>query len=153
MSSSWESQLTAREVSAYKQFFQAAAKSQPNVVSGMEAIWETADEKNLGYLTPDTFAIALKLIACAQNKIQAKEPLFSTVTPLPNIQGVQVTHSSSSSLNSSTSFTAAISPQEKKKYQTIYNSQQPTPNGIPAETARNLFAKSRLPNDQLAQIW
>lgn len=43
-----------------------------------QQIWETADEKNLGYLTPDTFAIALKLIACAQNKIQAKEPLFST---------------------------------------------------------------------------
>lgn len=38
MSSSWESQLTAREASAYKQYFQAAAKSQPNVVSGMEAV-------------------------------------------------------------------------------------------------------------------
>lgn len=38
MSSSWESRLTPREVNVYKQFFNAAAKSQPNVVSGMEAV-------------------------------------------------------------------------------------------------------------------
>lgn len=38
MSSSWESKLTPREVNVYKQYFQAAAKSQPNVVSGMEAV-------------------------------------------------------------------------------------------------------------------
>jgi hypothetical protein len=55
-------------------------------------------------------------------------------------------------MNSTTS-TSAISPQEKKKYQSIYKSQHPTSNGIPAETARNLFVKSRLPNDQLIQIW
>lgn len=35
---SWESQLTPQEIHAYKQFFQAASKSQPNVVTGMEAV-------------------------------------------------------------------------------------------------------------------
>jgi hypothetical protein len=35
---SWESQLTPQEAFAYKQFFKAAAKSQPNLVTGMEAV-------------------------------------------------------------------------------------------------------------------
>lgn len=48
---------------------------------------------------------------------------------------------------------AVMSDAERNKYRTIYQNQNPTPNGIPAETAKNLFSKSRLPNDQLAQIW
>lgn len=46
-----------------------------------------------------------------------------------------------------------MTPNEKKKYQAIYKSQQPTANGIPAEAAKALFSKSRLPNHQLTQIW
>jgi hypothetical protein len=38
MSTSWESKLTPREVSAYKQLFQSARKSQPNKVTGLEAV-------------------------------------------------------------------------------------------------------------------
>lgn len=38
MSTLWETQLNSQEVEAYKQFFQAAAKSQPNVVTGIEAV-------------------------------------------------------------------------------------------------------------------
>lgn len=37
-SSGWESQLTPKEVSTYKQYFKAATKSQPNLVTGMEAV-------------------------------------------------------------------------------------------------------------------
>jgi epidermal growth factor receptor substrate 15 len=139
-------------------------------------IWETADNKNLGYLQQDTFAIALKLIACAQNHIQANEPLFSTgkffffclsqggseffffinsysfliVTPLPQIKGVRVT---TINFPPSNTAPAAISPAERKKYQAIYQAQRPTATGVPAETARALFNKSKLPNDHLSQIW
>lgn len=38
MSTLCETQLSPQEVDAYKQFFQAAAKSQPNVVTGIEAV-------------------------------------------------------------------------------------------------------------------
>jgi epidermal growth factor receptor substrate 15 len=73
------------------------------------------------------------------------------VTPLPKIQGIQLTSSNRSSMDSLSK--AAITPAERKKYQNIYWAQNPTSNGIPANTARNLFAKSRLPNHQLSQIW
>ncbi|ORE06422.1 hypothetical protein BCV72DRAFT_335892 [Rhizopus microsporus var. microsporus] len=156
----WESSLTPTEVTTYKQLFKAAALTQPNMVTGLEAvqffarselpntvlseIWETADEQNLGYLTPDTFAVALKLIACAQNHIKPKSPLLSTPTPLPRIKGIQLTPESDHAL---------ITPAERMKYQSIYKAQHPTDFGIQAEAAKNLFLKSKLPNDQLAQIW
>lgn len=38
MSTLWETQLRPEEVQAYKQLFQVAAKSQPNVVTGIEAV-------------------------------------------------------------------------------------------------------------------
>lgn len=41
-------------------------------------IWETADRDNLGYLTPETFSVALKLIACAQHGCEVLEPILST---------------------------------------------------------------------------
>ncbi|KAG1149824.1 hypothetical protein G6F37_011336 [Rhizopus arrhizus] len=152
----WESTLTPEEVAVYKQCFKAAVLSQPNAVTGMEAvqffgksglpnttlseIWETADEQNLGYLTQDTFAIALKLIACAQNNIKPKKHILSTITPLPRIKDITDHH-------------ASITPVDRAKYQTIYRSQNPSKNGIDAQTAKNLFLKSKLSNEQLAQIW
>ncbi|KAG1539069.1 hypothetical protein G6F45_009017 [Rhizopus arrhizus] len=152
----WESTLTPEEVTVYKQCFKAAVSSQPNAVTGMEAvqffgksglpnttlseIWETADEQNLGYLTQDTFAIALKLIACAQNNIKPKKHILSTITPLPRIKDITDHH-------------ASITPVDRAKYQAIYRSQNPSKNGIDAQTAKNLFLKSKLSNEQLAQIW
>ncbi|KAG0938309.1 hypothetical protein G6F30_007817 [Rhizopus arrhizus] len=152
----WESTLTPEEVAIYKQCFKAAVLSQPNAVTGMEAvqffgksglpnttlseIWETADEQNLGYLTQDTFAIALKLIACAQNNIKPKKHILSTITPLPRIKDITDHH-------------ASITPVDRAKYQAIYRSQNPSKNGIDAQTAKNLFLKSKLSNEQLAQIW
>ncbi|KAG0907461.1 hypothetical protein G6F33_010558 [Rhizopus arrhizus] len=152
----WESTLTPEEVAVYKQCFKAAVLSQPNAVTGMEAvqffgksglpnttlseIWETADEQNLGYLTQDTFAIALKLIACAQNNIKPKKHILSTITPLPRIKDITDHH-------------ASITPVDRAKYQAIYRSQNPSKNGIDAQTAKNLFLRSKLSNEQLAQIW
>ncbi|KAI9264833.1 hypothetical protein BY458DRAFT_438102 [Sporodiniella umbellata] len=158
----WESMLTPQETAVYNQLFKAAAKTQPNVIDGMEAvqffaksglpntvlsqIWEAADENNLGYLTPETFAIALKLIACAQNHIQAKEPLLSTATPLPQIEGIPLPEAKSDS-------TSTISSVDRNKYLSIYRAQNPPREGIPAQAARDLFLKSKLSNEQLAQIW
>lgn len=78
--------------------------------------------------------------------------LENVVTPLPQIKGVQVT-TTISTPSPSSSISLAISPAERKKYQAIYQAQRPTSNGVPANTAKALFAKSRLSNDQLSQIW
>lgn len=45
---------------------------------GKKKIWEAADRDKVGYLTPETFSIALKLIACAQHGKEATEPVLAT---------------------------------------------------------------------------
>lgn len=77
---------------------------------------------------------------------------FKKVTPLPSFQGIQLSNSKISSTDPVNS-NQAISLAEKKKYQSIYQSQNPTANGILAANAKALFARSRLPKTQLAQIW
>lgn len=192
MSKVWETQLTPQEVHVYKQLFQVASKTKPNVVTGIEAVqffaksglpnailsevspYSKQTDRYSSFArfgrqqTKKISAILLKtrlllrlnllhvlrtvfkqlnhcFLQVKKKKMFHKGSLFfllikHTVTPLPKINGVQLTSST-------------ITSAEKKKYQTIYNAQNPTANGIPADTARQLFAKSRLPQDQLAQVW
>ncbi|KAI7859767.1 hypothetical protein BDC45DRAFT_587054 [Circinella umbellata] len=154
MSSNWNSTLTPQEVQAYGQFFNAANGGKSAVVNGQEAvtffarsgipneilsdIWETADRDNLGYLTPETFSIALKLIASAQH-----------VVPLPQFEGFNPDATSPpENLGNE-----VITPSEREKYLGIFRAHQPVQGVLDAEKVRNIFNKSKLPNEYLAQIW
>ncbi|KAI9492390.1 hypothetical protein BDB00DRAFT_828801 [Zychaea mexicana] len=164
MSSHWESLLTPQEVHAYAQFFSAANGSKSTVVSGPEAvaffarsgipneilsdIWETADRDNLGYLTPETFSIALKLVACAQHGHEVAEPILSSAVPLPQFEGFNP-----DATTSPNSRNDIISPAEREKYLGIFRAHQPVQGVLDAEKVKNIFDKSKLPNEYLAQIW
>ncbi|KAI9255689.1 hypothetical protein BDA99DRAFT_539835 [Phascolomyces articulosus] len=164
MSSNWESKLTPQEVHAYGQFFSAANGGKAAVVNGLEAvtffarsgipneilsdIWETADRDNLGYLTPETFSIALKLIACAQHGHEVSEPILSTVVPLPQFDGFNP-----NAMSPTNSGNDIITPVEREKYLGIFRAHQPVQGVLDAEKARNIFNKSKLPDEYLAQIW
>ncbi|KAI8149556.1 hypothetical protein BJV82DRAFT_504872, partial [Fennellomyces sp. T-0311] len=153
MSSNWESLLTPQEIQAYGQFFSAANGGKSNVVSGQDAvtffarsgipneilsdIWETADRDNLGFLSPETFSVALKLIACAQH-----------VVALPQFKGF-----SPDATASPISAKDIISPEEREKYLAIFRAHHPVQGVLDAEKARDIFSKSKLPNEYLAQIW
>ncbi|KAI9244241.1 hypothetical protein BY458DRAFT_447881 [Sporodiniella umbellata] len=160
----WESFLTPQEKRLYSHLFQLVSKSQDGIVLGTEAvqffatsgvpneilseIWETADRDKVGYLLPETFAIALKLIACAQHGKEATEPILATSVPLPQFDGV-VAPSPMITKSDSIPITAA----EREKYSNIFRVHQPTNGAMDAETARNVFLKSKLPTDTLGQIW
>ncbi|KAI8393623.1 uncharacterized protein BYT42DRAFT_13414 [Radiomyces spectabilis] len=169
---SWESQLTPQERHVYAQLFKKASQSKPGIVTGTEAvrffassgvpneilseIWETADRDNVGYLTPETFSIALKLIACAQHGQEAKDPILSTRVPLPQFEGFKPDIVASPHRNDSqTSNTAAtiIQPAEREKYASIFNVHHPVDGVLDAEKAKSIFLKSKLPTDTLGQIW
>ena len=46
-----------------------------------------------------------------------------------------------------------ISTEEREKYLAIFRAHQPVQGTLDAEKARNIFSKSKLPNEYLAQIW
>ncbi|KAI9314147.1 hypothetical protein BX666DRAFT_505079 [Dichotomocladium elegans] len=165
--SNWESFLSPHEVRAYSQFFAAANGGKSNVVQGREAvqffvrsgipneilsdIWETADRDNLGYLTPETFSIALKLIACAQHGHDVSQPILSTVVPLPQFEGFNpdlhpISPNTTGPLDT-------VSPSDREKYLNIFRAHQPVQGLLDGVKAREIFLKSKLPKDILEQIW
>ncbi|KAG2224226.1 hypothetical protein INT45_000255 [Circinella minor] len=183
--SSWESYLTPQELNAYTQYFRATSRSQQDVVTGLEAvqffatsgvpnqilsdIWEAADRDNVGYLTPETFAIALKLIACAQHGKEVTEPVLATSVPLPQFEGLKLDNNNIviSTIPSSNSPAIATQKQpqqadgpgmrltsaEREKYISIFRVHQPVDGVLDATNAKNIFMKSKLSNETLGQIW
>ncbi|KAG2235262.1 hypothetical protein INT48_004729, partial [Thamnidium elegans] len=155
---SWDSQLTPQEQKYFVQLFQSVSKTQDGIVTGNEAvrffatsgvpneilseIWEAADRDKVGYLTPETFSIALKLIACAQHAV-----------PLPQFDGVAPSPISTPLLSAPSINSSIITAAEREKYANIFKVHQPVNGVLDANTARNVFLKSKLPMDTLGQIW
>ncbi|KAI9023508.1 hypothetical protein CLU79DRAFT_791530 [Phycomyces nitens] len=171
-STSWESLLTPKEKLAYGQLFNIISVSNPGIITGQEAvkffatsgvphqilseIWEAADKDNLGYLTPETFSIALKLIACAQHGREVSDPIFATPVPLPQFEGIKLNVAASPVLQKKLSVqpsTDTITPAEREKYLSIFQAQNTVGGAMDADTARNILVKSKLPTDILGQIW
>ncbi|OAC97897.1 hypothetical protein MUCCIDRAFT_117395, partial [Mucor lusitanicus CBS 277.49] len=158
--SAWESQLSSQEYKYFTQLFQFVSKQQEGIVTGAEAvrffatsgvpnqilseIWEAADRDKVGYLTPETFSIALKLIACAQHGKEANANVLSTA-PSPLV--------SHTSAPSSATASAPITSAEREKYANIFKVHQPVNGVLDANTARNVFIKSKLSMETLSQIW
>ncbi|CAO0793946.1 unnamed protein product [Mucor circinelloides] len=176
MSTAWESQLSSQESKYFTQLFQFVSKQQEGIVTGAEAvrffatsgvpnqilseIWEAADRDKVGYLTPETFSIALKLIACAQHGKEANANVLSTVVPLPQFDGAVapspiVSHISTPSAAAATAAAAStpITSAEREKYANIFKVHQPVNGVLDANTARNVFIKSKLSMETLSQIW
>ncbi|KAG0179521.1 hypothetical protein DFQ29_001997 [Apophysomyces sp. BC1021] len=166
-SSSWESYLTSQEVHVYGLLFNSAGSNTPGIVNGHEAvaffaksgvpnqilsdIWETADRDNLGYLTPETFSIALKLIACAQHGQDVADPILATSVPLPQFEGIRLDAASPAIQRNAAA--DAIKPAEREKYMAIFRAHHPVNGTIEGDTARNIFLKSKLPAKTLGEIW
>ncbi|KAI9031588.1 hypothetical protein CLU79DRAFT_802150 [Phycomyces nitens] len=172
---SWESHLTPQEAPYYAKLFQMTSKSNPGIVTGTEAvqffatsgvpnqilsnIWEATDHENNGYLTPETFSIALKLIACAQNGKQVSQPVLSTVVPLPRFKGIPspespvMTRASPAQPPQTLSPAEVITPVEREKYGSIFRAHHPNNGVLDADTAKSIFLKSQLPAETLGQIW
>ncbi|KAI8638865.1 hypothetical protein BD408DRAFT_422384 [Parasitella parasitica] len=163
--STWKSQLSPKESEYFTQLFDFVSKQQKGIVTGAEAvrffatsgvptqilseIWEAADRDKGGYLTPETFSIALKLIACAQHGKEADTNVLSTVVPLPQFDVAVVP----SPVVPNASAATPITPAEREKYAGIFKVHQPANGVLDGDTAREVFIKSKLPMETLSQIW
>ncbi|KAI7871129.1 hypothetical protein BDF14DRAFT_1188981 [Spinellus fusiger] len=167
-STAWETLLTPKEIQAYGQLFNSVSTSTPGIITGQEAvrffatsgvpneilseIWEAADKNNCGYLTPETFSLALKLIACAQHGREVSEPVFATVVPLPQFENTPL-DTAASVVKSPPSAVDTITLEEREMYMSIFCAQDPKRTTMDAEIAKNILMKSKLPTDTLGQIW
>ncbi|KAI6164280.1 hypothetical protein EDD17DRAFT_1885190 [Pisolithus thermaeus] len=129
----------------------------PSTVLG--EIWNLADEEDNGYLTKKGVAIALRLIGHAQKGDKVDKSLFSKPGPLATIEGVHaplVQQSTGMSIPTSPPPTPGLpplTPQDRAKFNRLFQSCGPVGGLLSSDKARDVFVKSKLPVDTLSQIW
>ncbi|KAJ1736740.1 hypothetical protein LPJ72_001130 [Coemansia sp. Benny D160-2] len=141
-------------------------------------IWQLADSGSKGHLTTHEFSVAMKLISLAQSQRPVSLNNLKDDVPLPEMKDVDILQPEASlagnqmrreSTASSTGWTGpasntgpfdessasdiVISPKEKLQYKQIFEKSQPVDGTISGATARALFTKTKLSNEQLSRIW
>ncbi|KAF5372949.1 hypothetical protein D9758_001736 [Tetrapyrgos nigripes] len=131
------------------------AKLPPTVLG---EIWGIADEENNGWLSRKGCAIAVRLMGWAQKGEKVSKELINKPGPTPMIEGVSavVSHNTGMSIPRSPPPIPSLppfTPQDKTKFQNMFAKANPTGGLLSGEQARDIFVKSKLPNEKLLQIW
>ena len=122
-------------------------------------IWAIADPDNNGFLTKDGFCKVARLIGWAQStgQTQVDPSLAAKPGPLPSFKGYPGPPVSVSTSPLSPTATGGslppLSPADRTKFTWIFVGCGPANGLVTGEKARNVFLKSKLPYDKLAQIW
>ncbi|KAI6110079.1 hypothetical protein F5141DRAFT_1215529 [Pisolithus sp. B1] len=153
---------TTAELALVNQIFAQADKQKIGILTGDVAVKKygcLADEENNGYLTKKGVAIALRLMGHAQKGDKVDKSLLSKPGPLATIEGVHaplVQQSTGMSIPKSPPPTPGLpplTPQDRAKFNRLFQSCGPVGGLLSSDKARDVFVKSKLPVDTLSQIW
>uniref|UniRef100_A0A8C4TJU1 Epidermal growth factor receptor pathway substrate 15 like 1 n=1 Tax=Erpetoichthys calabaricus TaxID=27687 RepID=A0A8C4TJU1_ERPCA len=121
----------------------------PDAVLGK--IWDLADPEGKGFLDKQGFYVALKLVACAQNGQDVSISSLNVSVPPPKF------HDTSSPLLiatlPSTDSHWAVRPEEKGKFDGIFESLLPVNGLLSGEKVKPVLINSKLPLDVLGRVW
>ncbi|KAL0947299.1 hypothetical protein HGRIS_013418 [Hohenbuehelia grisea] len=120
-------------------------------------IWAIADEDESGQLARRGVSIALRLIGWAQKGETVSRQLINKPGPLAVLEGYNTVarHGTGASAPKSPPPLAfpPLTPQDRTKYQGLFQRTRPEDGLLSGEKARVVFVKSKLSTDQLLQIW
>ncbi|EAU88413.1 UBA/TS-N domain-containing protein [Coprinopsis cinerea okayama7 len=119
-------------------------------------IWSLADEDNNGWLSKKGVAIVVRLMGWAQKGEPVSEALIQKPGPLPRIEGISTVTQQNTGMSlpkSPLPYFPPLSPQDKEKFDSYFIKYGATNGLLSGEKARDVFLKSKLPNEQLLQIW
>ncbi|XP_026200794.1 epidermal growth factor receptor substrate 15-like 1 isoform X4 [Anabas testudineus] len=141
----------------------------PDITLGK--IWDLADPDGKGYLDKQGFYVALRLVACAQSgqevslsslNLTVPPPKFVSLTSLqqlgnlvncPNYQKDTSSPSLSSTASASAEIHWAVRPEEKSKFDGIFESLAPVNGLLSGEKVKPVLINSKLPLDVLGKVW
>ncbi|KAM4547771.1 epidermal growth factor receptor substrate 15-like 1 isoform 2-T2 [Odontesthes bonariensis] len=122
----------------------------PDITLGK--IWDLADPDGKGYLDKQGFYVALRLVACAQSGQEVSLSSLNLTVPHPKFKDT-----SSPSLSNTTSASGeshwAVRPEEKNKFDGIFESLSPVNGLLSGEKVKPVLINSKLPLDVLGKVW
>uniref|UniRef100_A0A3Q0QSY4 Epidermal growth factor receptor pathway substrate 15 like 1 n=1 Tax=Amphilophus citrinellus TaxID=61819 RepID=A0A3Q0QSY4_AMPCI len=115
-------------------------------------IWDLADPDGKGHLDKQGFYVALRLVACAQSGQEVSLSSLNLTVPPPKFKDT-----SSPSLSNTASAHGeshwAVRPEEKNKFDGIFESLAPVSGLLSGEKVRPVLINSKLPLDVLGKVW
>ncbi|KAK7693155.1 hypothetical protein QCA50_002721 [Cerrena zonata] len=129
--------------------------------SVMSDIWQIANVEESDTLSRQVVAIAVRLAGHAQSKPRAEidVSLVNTPAPLPTFRGLESSPAISASASGSNQAGPSspplppLTPEDRAKFLKIFFNTGPNSGVIESERAKEVFLRSRLPLEILAQIW
>uniref|UniRef100_A0A3B4V8Y1 Epidermal growth factor receptor pathway substrate 15 like 1 n=1 Tax=Seriola dumerili TaxID=41447 RepID=A0A3B4V8Y1_SERDU len=121
----------------------------PDITLGK--IWDLADPDGKGYLDKQGFYVALRLVACAQSGQEVSSSSLNLTVPPPKF--VSVTSSLNSTASASSELHWAVRPEEKSKFDGIFESLAPVNGLLSGEKVKPVLINSKLPLDILGKVW
>ncbi|XP_041646989.1 epidermal growth factor receptor substrate 15-like 1 isoform X6 [Cheilinus undulatus] len=122
----------------------------PDITLGK--IWDLADPDGKGFLDKQGFYVALRLVACAQSGQEVSLSSLNLTVPPPKFKDT-----SSPSLGSTAPLSSelywAVRPEEKSKFDGIFESLAPVNGLLSGEKVKPVLINSKLPLDVLGKVW
>uniref|UniRef100_A0A673NIU1 Epidermal growth factor receptor substrate 15-like 1 n=1 Tax=Sinocyclocheilus rhinocerous TaxID=307959 RepID=A0A673NIU1_9TELE len=121
----------------------------PDITLGK--IWDLADPDGKGFLDKQGFYVALRLVACAQSGHDISLSCLNLPVPPPKFKD----HSSPSlsSVTSTNESLWAVRPEEKSKFDGIFESLATVNGLLSGEKVKPVLINSKLPVDVLGKVW
>ncbi|XP_066552115.1 epidermal growth factor receptor substrate 15-like 1 isoform X2 [Amia ocellicauda] len=114
-------------------------------------IWDLADPEGKGFLDKQGFYVALRLVACAQSGNDVSLASLNLTVPPPKFK--DTSSPSLSTASSSGESHWAVRPEEKGKFDGIFESLAPVNGLLSGENVKPVLINSKLPLDVLGRVW
>ncbi|XP_041746235.1 epidermal growth factor receptor substrate 15-like 1 isoform X2 [Coregonus clupeaformis] len=121
----------------------------PDVTLGK--IWDLADPDGKGFLDKQGFYVALRLVACAQSGQDVSLTSLNLTIPPPKFKDTSSPSLSTSSVSSEPHW--AVRPEEKGKFDGIFESLAPVSGLLSGDKVKPVLINSKLPLDVLGKVW
>ena len=128
-------------------------------------IWEISDYQSKGALDKAGLFVACKMVALVQcdqpltvdnARVECKAPNFGPVDTAPGAPTAPAPGSEDGGgrpMNAKTAISFLVKPDEKRKYDTLFDQLQPQDEKIGGDKVRNVMMGSKLPTATLGKIW
>eukprot|EP00158_Paraphelidium_tribonemae_P009225 Partr_v1_DN28807_c1_g1_i3_m33683 putative Epidermal growth factor receptor pathway substrate len=114
-------------------------------------IWQMVDKDMSGNVGAKGFTQAMRLIACVQqNRPLDRTLMLKSANPIVKLEGIDLPASQSTPTGNDS--LTNVQPSDRARYAEMFSRSAPT-GQMDAQTARNIFIQSRLPDDFLAKVW